>query len=92
MNNTRKTTKQIFAIRAAVPATAPKPRTAATSAIIKNRIVLFNIFCLREYERRRGQKIRTEPAKTNVTGVVSSSGFSWELVDYPLRPMVTIAP
>ena len=45
MNMTRKMTKQIFAISAAVPATKPKPRTAATSAIIKNRIVLFNIFC-----------------------------------------------
>jgi hypothetical protein len=39
MKSTRNTTKQIFASNAAVPATTPKPRKAATSATIRNRIL-----------------------------------------------------
>jgi len=35
-NSTRKTTKQILAIVAAVPATTPKPRTPAKIAIMRN--------------------------------------------------------
>lgn len=39
----RKMTKQILAIVAAIPARPPKPSSAATSAIIRKMIVLFNI-------------------------------------------------
>jgi ABC-type methionine transport system ATPase subunit len=43
---TRKTTNRIFAIPVAVPAIPPKPRTAATMAMIRNVIAQLNMVIL----------------------------------------------
>ena len=42
-NRIRKTTKQIFAANAAVPAKAPNPRTAAINMITRNVIIQDNM-------------------------------------------------